>query len=69
MLLRVLDGREAPLEQLIGNESAQLALASQVTLYLGCQREDRLYVREAKRITIPMSYSTGDVDEPATEVG
>ena len=36
-------------------------------MYLGETRDDRLYVREAKRISITCSYSAGDVDEPGTE--
>jgi hypothetical protein len=68
LLLRVLDGREAPLAELVGDHEAQLALAEQIAMYLGESRSDRLVMRECKRVTVTCSYSSGDVDEPATEL-
>ena len=68
VVMKVVDGREAPLEALIGDESAQEALGARLSSYLGELRENRIYVREAKRIEVSMDYSSGPVDEPATEV-
>lgn len=78
VMIRVLDGREkAKLAELVPDDSSaealerarenQESLASSIALYLGETRDDRLYVREVKRISIKCSYSTGDVDEPGTE--
>ena len=71
----VLDGRDAPLADLCGEDKtaselveAQNKLAMQLVLYLGCVRDDRLYVASARRVELNIVYSTGEVVEPATEV-
>ena len=66
--LQVLDGRDAPLAELIGNAAAQEDLAARLVIYLGCVRDNRLYVSEARRLEIPMTYSSGEVLEPGTEL-
>ena len=66
--IRVLDGREAPLAELIGNAEAQANVANNLVIFLGCVRDDRLYVHSAKRVEIMTSTSMGDVLEPGTEL-
>ena len=66
--LKVVDGRDAPLAELIGSPAAQTALANALTMFLGCGRDDRLYVSSARRIEYQMNGSMGVTYEPATEV-
>ena len=68
VLAQVLDGRDAPLEALIGDEAAQVELAANINFFLGESREDRVYVKQCGRSALTMNYSSGDVEEPCTEL-
>ena len=64
----VLDGRESPAAQLVGNEEKQADLCSALALYLGEAREERIVVAGAARVSLPVQYSDKVVNEPGTEI-
>ena len=78
--LRVIDGKEkAPLSELVPEDTSaesvaaakekQENIATKLSMYLGETRDDRLYVRQARRITITEKSRSGvETEEPGTEL-
>jgi hypothetical protein len=78
--LRVIDGKEkAPLSELVPEDTSaesvaaakekQENIATKLSMYLGETRDDRLYVRQARRVTIcERSRSGVETEEPGTEL-